>query len=262
MSEYKLKYPVVLVHGIAAKDNSLFWGRIPERLKESGTEVTLGQTDSWGSIENNANSLRKTIDTVLEKYNTNKVNIIAHSKGGLDSRYVISKMEYASKVASLSTISTPHLGSEIADYIFDKKYIHTRYAKKLTYALAKLYGDESPDPHEMLQDITTQNMIRFNQQNLNSESVYYCSYHSAMSNSFDDLSHFFMYKLIAKIAGANDGVVSLKSSKWGEKHTLINGKNGGISHSEIIDIKRKKISGIDIPDEYLKIVGNLISLGF
>lgn len=262
MSEYKLKYPVVLVHGIAAKDNSLFWGRIPERLKESGIEVTLGQTDSWGSIESNANTLRKTIDTVLEKYHTDKINIIAHSKGGLDSRHAISSMGYAPKVASLTTISTPHLGSEIADYIFDKKYIHTQYAKKLTYALAKLYGDESPDPHEMLKDITAKNMIKFNQQNLNNELVYYCSYHTIMKNSFDDLSHFLTYKLIAKTAGANDGIVSLKTSKWGEKQTLINGKNGGISHSEIIDIKRKRISGIDIPDEYLKIVRNLISLGF
>lgn len=262
MSEYKLKYPVVLVHGIAAKDNNLFWGRIPDRLKELGIEVALGETDSWSSIENNACSLRKTIDTILEKYNADKVNILAHSKGGLDSRYVISTMRYAPRVASLTTISTPHLGSEIADYIFDKKYIHTRYAKKLTYALAKMYGDQSPDPHKMLKDITTNNMTIFNQQNLNNESVYYSSYHSVMSNSFDDLSHFFTYKLIAKIAGANDGIVSLKTSKWGEKHTLINGKNGGISHSEIIDIKRKKISGIDIPDEYLKIIRNLVSLGF
>lgn len=171
-------------------------------------------------------------------------------------------MGYASKVASLTTISTPHLGSEIVDYVFDLRYMHTRLAKKIASSLAKLYGDKSPDPYKTLEDLTIKNMIAFNQKNIDDKSVYYSSYHSFMKNKFDDLSHFITYDFIKKVSGANDGVVSLKSSKWGESHTLIEGRTGGISHSEIIDIKRKKISGIEIPNEYLKIIENLISKGF
>jgi len=84
-----------------------------------------------------------------------------------------------------------------------------------------------------------------------------------MKNGFDDLTFFLSYQLIKKIAGDNDGVVSLKSSKWGEDCTLIKGlKTNGISHAEIIDIKRKRISGIDIPSEYLKIIDKLALMGF
>ena len=37
-----------------------------------------------------------------------KVNIIAHSKGGLDARYMISKLNMGEYVASLTMISSPH----------------------------------------------------------------------------------------------------------------------------------------------------------
>lgn len=263
MNEKGLKYPVILVHGIGAKDTKLFWGRIPERLRFAGANVFLGNTDSWSGVENNALSLRESVDFVLEKCETERVNLIAHSKGGIDSRFLISTLRYAPKIASLTTISTPHYGSELIDFISDRKYIHTKLAKKITYSLAKLYGDKSPDPHKILEDLTTKNMVNFNEINRDSNAVYYSSYHSFMKNGFDDLSHTFTYHILRKIAGLNDGVVSLKSSKWGDEFTLINGqKLGGISHSEIVDIKRKNISGIDIPSEYLKIINKLIDKGF
>ena len=45
-----------------------------------------------------------------------KVNIIAHSKGGLDARYAISKLGMAPYVASLTTMNTPHRGCRFVDY--------------------------------------------------------------------------------------------------------------------------------------------------
>lgn len=263
MEKKSLKYPIILVHGIGAKDNTLFWGRIPEKLREAGLTVFLGNTDSWSGIENNAESLRKSVDLVLQNTQAEKVNMIAHSKGGIDSRFLISTLGYASKVASLTTISTPHLGSEIVDYLFDKKYVHTKLAQRIAYTLAKLYGDKSPDPHKIVEDLTTQNMTKFNQQNPNVDSVYYSSYQSLLKNKFDDLTHFFTYDFLKKTVGENDGIVSLISSQWGDDFTLIEGKRStGISHAEIVDIKRKQISGVDIPQEYLKIVDKLILKGF
>lgn len=263
MEKTTLKYPVILVHGIGAKDTNLFWGRIPETLRNAGLHVFLGNTDSWSGIETNALSLKKSVDAVLDKCETEKVNLIAHSKGGIDARFLISTLGYAPKVASLTTISTPHLGSEVVDFIFDKKYMHNNLARKVAFSLARLYGDKSPEPHKLLEDLTTKNMIKFNLTNPNADSVYYSSYQSLLKNGFDDLSHIFTYHIIRKVSGANDGIVSLKSSVWGEDCTLIRGlRSNGISHSEIVDIKRTKISGIDIPIEYLKIVDKLIRKGF
>lgn len=263
MNRTTLKYPIILVHGIGAKDSSLFWGRIPKRLEAIGLKVFLGNTDSWGSIENNAISLSKTVDWVLNLCHCKKVNIIAHSKGGLDSRFLISSLNYADKIASLTTISTPHYGSEIVDYIFEKKSIYNPISKKIVNLVVKLYGDKSPEPYKIVAELTTKSMIDFNLRNRNNENVYYNSYYTFMKNAIDDLTYFLTYRYIKKSVGDNDGIVSIKSAQWGEDCTLIQGKNGhGISHREIIDIKRSAVSGVDIPDVYLKIVNKLIAKGF
>src|SRR5690606_21994510 len=43
------------------------------------------------------------------------VNLFAHSMGGLDSRFLISSLGYGDRVASLTTLSTPHRGTAVAD---------------------------------------------------------------------------------------------------------------------------------------------------
>ena len=49
-----------------------------------------------------------------------KVNIIAHSKGGLDSRYAAAVEDMSSYIASVTTINTPHQGCEFADYLLKR----------------------------------------------------------------------------------------------------------------------------------------------
>ena len=258
MKKIELKYHVILVHGIVAKDSGLFWGRIPRRLENAGVNVFHGNTDSWGSIASNASFLKDTVDKVLVECNCEKVNIIAHSKGGIDSRYLISSLNYGDKIASLTTISTPHKGSELVDYLFDKKQVYNPFTKRIVNLVMKLYGDKSPDPYRIVSELTTQGMEKFNSENPDQLGIYYSSYHSVMRNPMDDLTFSLSNRYLQRVTGDNDGVVSRQSAQWGEKFTLITGKHkNGISHGEIIDIKRRKISGIDIPEIYIGIVAEL-----
>ncbi len=258
-----MKYPVVLAHGIAAKDHRFFWGRIPERLEQAGVRVFMGNTDSWGTYESNAVALGETVDRVLEQCGCEKVNIIAHSKGGIDARHMISSLGYAARVASLTTVSTPHLGAEIVDYIIDRKSIDSPASKKIVNLVMRLYGDLHPDPYRIAEELSTKNMAAFNLANPDDPGIYYSSYHSVMRSSFDDMSLFFTYSYLKKRAGANDGVVSLLSARWGESFSLIKGMGGrGISHMEIVDLKRRKISGVDIPGVYVGIAERLAGMGF
>jgi triacylglycerol lipase len=80
-----------------------------------------------------------------------------------------------------------------------------------------------------------------------------------MENSFDDLMFFYSHWYIKKVYGSNDGIVSEYSGKWGNNIIKL---EGGISHAEIVDYKMKKISGIDIPSIYIKIVNGLKEKGF
>jgi triacylglycerol lipase len=257
-----LKYPVILVHGIAAHDRRAiinFWGRIPEKLREKGIKVFLGNTDSWGDYDSNAKILKNTIEKTLLETKTEKVNIIAHSKGGLDSRYFIWKYNFGNQVASLTTISTPHHGSEIADLIFKQKLIHTKLIKKTLKVFGELYGDINPDLYNVNYQLTTEKMKEFNINIRADDKVYYQSIYTTMKNSFDDLVFFYSFLYLKKISGENDGVVSGLSARWGKNVTKI---EDGISHAEIVDYKKRKISGIDIPDVYINIAKGLREKGF
>jgi triacylglycerol lipase len=257
-----LKYPIVLVHGIAAHDrgkNNIFWGRIPKILEEKGIRVFLGNTDSWGDCDSNAKILKLTIEKILEETKAEKVNIISHSKGGIDSRYLIWKHNFEDKVASLITISTPHHGSELADLIYNQKIIHSKIAKKALEIFGKLYGDINPDLYNVNCQLTTGKMKEFNKSIEINDKVYHHSFYTTMKNSLDDLMFFYSHWYLKSICGENDGVVSEYSAKWGENVTKI---EGGISHAEILDYKKKKISRINIPDIYIKIIDELNKKGF
>ena len=257
-----LKYPIVLVHGIVAHDRKSivnFWGRIPEKLKEKNMKVFLGNTDSWGNYESNAKILKATVEKILRETKKEKVNIISHSKGGLDSRYFIWRYNFGDKVASLTTISTPHHGSEIADLIYRRKIVHSLTVKKTLNTFGKLYGDTNPDLFNVNYQLTTEKMKEFNDDICMDDRVYYQSIYTTMKNSFDDLMFFYSYLYLKSISGANDGVVSEHSATWGNNIVKI---EDGISHAEIVDYKRKTISGINIPDIYVNIVDELGRKGF
>ena len=85
-----LKYPVMLVHGFGFRDGKRinYWGRIPKLLEEKGCAVFYGKQDSSGTIEDNALFLKERIEEILRETDAKKVNLIAHSKGGLEARYL------------------------------------------------------------------------------------------------------------------------------------------------------------------------------
>ena len=251
-----------MVHGVATHDRGKViqsWGRIPEILKANGIKVFFGNTDSWATYESNAEILKTTIDAIVNETGSEKVNIIAHSKGGLDSRYFIWKYNYGNKVASLTTISTPHHGSEIADLLYEKNIVHTDFGKKIFLSFEKFYDDANPDIYNLLYQLTTEKMKEFNKIVVMDSNVYYQSIYSTMENPSDEPILSNTHRYIKRVSGDNDGVVSEHSARWG---TNIIKLEGGISHVKIIDHKRRKTSKINIPDIYLNIVKELSQMGY
>ena len=57
------------------------------------------------------------IEFIASSTGAGKVNLIGHSEGGLDARYVMAVRP--DLVASLTTVATPHLGAELADFLAD-----------------------------------------------------------------------------------------------------------------------------------------------
>jgi len=259
--DLSLKYPVVLAHGFTAGDNYFtfnLWGRIPDTLKEHGVEVYYGNTDAWGLIETNAGLLKATIDKILKDTGKEKVNIIAHSKGGLDARYMIWRYDYGDKVASLTTVSTPHHGSVVADYMLYDKNLFTRTAVGFVMYMEQFYDDLYPDAYSAAYELTTVKLKEFNKNVTPDDRVYYQSVYSVMNKPSDDPLFSRSYKYMKKLEGANDGLVSENSARWGDNITKV---DSGLSHGQIADYE-KDSNDMSILNIYLRIVNDLKNRGF
>src|SRR5882724_9303126 len=95
-----------------------YWRGITDALRANGVEVITASVPALGSIEERAAKLGQDI---AAKANGKSVNIIAHSMGGLDARYMISCLQPDNvEVLSLTTVASPHRGSAFADYCFQE----------------------------------------------------------------------------------------------------------------------------------------------
>ena len=118
----RTRYPILLVHGVFFRDFEHFnyWGRIPKELEKNGATLYYGEHNSAAAVADSAKELEKRILDIVHQTGCGKVNIIAHSKGGLDSRAAIAATSAGEYVASLTTINTPHRGCEFADYLLNE----------------------------------------------------------------------------------------------------------------------------------------------
>lgn len=267
----KTRYPILLVHGAAFRDYKRFfnyWGRIPGALRSEGALVYYGEQDSWGSLEHNANMLKGSINKILALTSCEKLNVLAHSKGGLELRYCISTLGMADKIASLTTISTPHRGSETMDRLYRLPKPLFKMAAGLVNPWCRMLGDESPDFHEAARQLTASYAKQFNERNPDSSEVYYQSYAAAMKNPLSDLLTFLPHIVVSRFEGENDGLVSVESAKWGEFKGVLRGISyRGVSHADVIDLRRADLSrktgdGVsDIRTVYVEIVSSLKAKG-
>ena len=90
----KTRYPILLLHGAGFRDlkRPFYWGRIPDALEAHGAALYYGRQDCWASVGDNAQFLKGRLLKILEETGAEKVNIIAHSKGGLDARCAITTL--------------------------------------------------------------------------------------------------------------------------------------------------------------------------
>lgn len=267
----KTKYPIILVHGIGFRDRKYlrYWGRIPKALEEEGAEIYYGNQDSWGSIEHNAQIIKKSIEDVIKNTSCEKVNVIAHSKGGLEVRYLISSLGF-DDIASLTTISTPHHGSKTMNILCKIPKFLFKIVAFFVNLFFKLMGDEDPNMYLSCMQLTTTALHKFNIENQDNEGIFYQSYAAVMKNCFSDMFMFFTNLVVSFIEGENDGLVTPDSAKWGDFKGVLKGNtNRGISHADTVDFRRRNFSKVtnstgvyDIRNVYIDIVSDLKEKGF
>jgi len=259
------KYPLVMIHGIGFKDYKYinYWGRIPKELIKNGAKVYYGNQEAFGTVEYNAQDIKNKIFEIMSEIGCEKVNIIAHSKGGLDARYMISKLGMEDYVASVTLICVPNQGSKIIDFIYWlPKWFYGNVGKMLDRYF-RMIGDKNPDFFTSTRQLSTHYCKKFNEEIKDSHKVYYQSYATAMKNMFSDYVLTIPYLILKILGGENDGLVEVESAKWGEFRGVIRNRyNRGISHGDIIDLRKDSYKGFDVREKYIEIVSELKNKGY
>jgi triacylglycerol lipase len=204
-----LKHPVVLVHGIVGFDEIKVFGwkrgyfrGIGQHLRELGVTVHQARLPQLASVPDRAARLAE----FIRGLGVERVNIIAHSMGGLDARYAIAKLGLADKIASLVTIGTPHHGTPLAEL----GQIGPALAAR---AIVKRLGIRS----DSLDWLTPTQMATFNVDIVDDPRVVYASVVCRAGGGLLGRNPLLVasHAWVKQRAGTNDGLVPAWSQRWG-----------------------------------------------
>jgi triacylglycerol lipase len=196
------RYPIVLMHGYAGVDS--YFGVLDYFFDVRATLAGPGYVSYTPSVapiatsERRAEQLEPLLEAILEETGARKLNLIAHSQGGLDARVLVSGRGWSDRVASITTVATPHGG--------------------IPLLLANFLSiqDFSPDAMEV-----------FNETYKDAVGVEYWSWSSRScgilepgcrddsDNELVDVLLGASYTLLLRF-GENDGIVPTASMLWGE----------------------------------------------
>ena len=149
---------------------------------------------------------------IKERFPAGDIHVVAHSMGGLDTRFLLcNNLEgLAGRIKSLSTVSTPHRGSPVADLLLGLlPGIDSAPVRALLNRFRSVQAGA-------LDDLTTRSSVKFNQENPDLPGVRYYAYFGFGNTSLVLRPTHAFIESRGTTAGekTNDGVVSLSSAKW------------------------------------------------
>src|SRR5262249_37162163 len=137
------------------------------------------------------------------------VHVFGHSMGGLDARYMISRLGMAGRVLSLTTLGTPHRGSPFADWA----------SSRLVRMLGPLF-DFIDLPTGAFADLTTAACRAFNEATPDAPGVRYFAVAGHFESGWRTPPWRITAPIVAQAEGPNDGIVSVSSATYGEETTV------------------------------------------
>src|SRR5262245_27931563 len=251
----KLRTPLVLVHGLFGFDRlqvagltvANYFPGIVHGLEAAGNRVLVPSLSPTAGIPERARQLKAFIDREAPGV---PVHIMAHSMGGLDARYMISKLGMADRVLSLTTLGTPHRGTPFANW-----------GLRMLEPLIRPCFDYFDIPRQAFYDLTTESCRKFNADVLDVAGVRYFSVAGRHSGSFMNPEWLLPYNIVYFAEGHNDGVVSVQSASYGESTEIWEG-----DHFTLVNwlnpVNMLRQFRRDPGPRYAKLLGRLHDEGF
>jgi triacylglycerol lipase len=235
--------PIVLAHGLLGFDRVKvgpytllrYFPEIEEALTRAGYRVGVPNLAKTRGVAHRAEQLRRFI---LDTFPDERVHVIAHSMGGLDARYMVSRLGMEEQVRSLTTVGTPHRGSAFADW-------GIRRLSRVK-PLLRFWGI----PTDAFDDLTTESCARLNEVMPDASGVRYFSVAGRCDRKCLPPLWWAAAEVMAAEEGQNDGVVSVASAEYGEAFEVWDG-----DHMNLVNRPNPRGAGWGHrPTDYLKLV--------
>ncbi|MGZ3441239.1 MAG: esterase/lipase family protein, partial [Polyangia bacterium] len=109
-------YPIVLAHGFSGFHNigplTYFYG-VQDALSKDGHDVYVTVVDPYNSSEVRGAELKTQVEKILADTGAPRVNLICHSQGALDCRYVANQL--GKKIGAVVLLAGVNRGDYVAD---------------------------------------------------------------------------------------------------------------------------------------------------
>ncbi len=261
----RVKYPIVLMHGFGTVGSIWRNGHLHDlamHLRSHGVIAFAPNVPPYNTVPVRASIWQERMLYVLEATKAEKINLVAHSMGGLDGRYLISVNGLHDKVASLTTVASPHHGSSIASYLLEQpEKLREWLTQVANWMGTKVMPGAEADFLNTVKELTPEYLEKeFNPAVPNHADVQYWSYAAkAGKECTTSISPFLKplnYILFGR-EGANDGFVSVESAKWGEFKGIVEA-----DHAQQIGISFPSTrNGFDATAFFCKLAQNLADAG-
>lgn len=210
------RFPLVMVHGFLGTNSYFgildYWSGIISPLRKLGGEVFTPSSSMVDSSASRAVKIAEQIDDAIALTGARKVNLIGHSQGGLDARIIASPggLNRSSNISSITTIATPHRGVPIPLLDLLSDFVNVIFTfPNFSEAEAKRFNQKYTDA-----SMTTYYSWAFR----TCDSVdYLCQIRSGGEKVNSLLEYFYRAIAIATLGDDNDGLVTVKSARWGHR---------------------------------------------
>lgn len=180
----KTKNPIIFAHGMGFTPSDTYPHSLPgiyDALKACGATVYTPTTSAIAGTRDKAIQFKAQFQQIQALYPAGqKFNVMGHSHGGLYTRDAISNLGLAPYVSSLTTIASPHRGSEVTQIMMDVIDIIPGFTSLFILFESMLMGCSMDAAYQNDIDLTARYMIdTFNPNTPNMPGVYYQSWTGA-----------------------------------------------------------------------------------
>lgn len=220
----RVRYPIMLMHGFGLVSVLMRGGHLHDEaiyLRLRGVRAYAPNVSPFHTVPFRAEMWKERLEIILEETGADQVHLIAHSMGGLDARYMISRLDMAPRIASLITVATPHHGSALADIVLERpERIQDWVSDAANWAGESALDGGKADFRRAVRDLSPAYVKeQFNPGVPDHPDVRYWSWAGAAGRGTEVRMNPLLRPMNAMLytrEGVNDGFVSVESARWGE----------------------------------------------